>query len=318
MNEILVSIGAFLLVIALLFTGVMFFAINNFNSYESAVTVDEEACIISTDKDELKILRFSDVQTKNLIECAIAYPTVKRLVKAYQPDLIVLTGDNVSDDSEDMVLEAFINLFDSFEIPWALVFGNHDRNAKNSMDEICEALEKSKYCLFKTGYMDDRYGNYYYNIEIGGEVVRSLIFMDSAKSNFTSEQVEWYNNTVSDISKSEGRVIPSFVFCHIPIPETMDAYNLYLKDPSAGSGVMESEPRIQDENTGFFDAAKKLGSTDAIFFGHDHLNNAMVEYEDVLFCYAMKTGYTVYYDWDRMGANLITVTADGFEVEMVR
>lgn len=317
MHKILISIITILLIIALLFTGVMFFAIKNYNSYGSPLEIDEDTRVISADSDEVRILRFSDVQTANLIECAIAYPTVKRLVKTYKPDLIVLTGDNVSNGSGDLVLEAFIELFDSFEIPWALVFGNHDRNTKNTMEEICEALEKSEYCIFKTGYMDDRYGNYYYNIEIGGEAVRSLIFMDSCNSHFTAEQVEWYENTVRRIAKEEGKVIPSFVFFHIPIAETEDAYKLYMDNPSVGTGFIE-DPRVQDENTGFFDSVKELGSTDALFFGHDHRNNAIIEYEGVLFCYAMKTGYTVYYDWDRMGANLITVTKDAFTVEIVK
>ena len=317
MGKILLSIIALVLAGALAFASVMFFAINNYNSYESSVIVDEEAHLISAESDSVRILRFSDVQTANLIECAIAYPTVKRLVKTYQPDLIILTGDNISDDSGKLVLDAFVDLFDSFRIPWALVFGNHDRNSKNTMPEICEALEESEFSIFKTGYLDDRYGNYYYNIEIDGKVVRSLIFMDSCKSNFTYEQVEWYRSTVEQISKSEGRVIPSFVFFHIPIEETEDAYRLYLGDSSVGEGFIE-DPRVQSENTGFFDAVKELGSTEALFFGHDHLNNAIIEYEDVLFCYAMKTGYTVYYDWDRMGANLITVTSDGFNVEMVK
>lgn len=317
MSKIVLSILALLAAISLIFTGVMFFAIKGFESYETSVTVDEDAQVIRTDGDEVRILRFSDVQTKNLIECAIAYPTVKRLVKKYQPDIIILTGDNISDGSGELVLKAFIDLFDSFEIPWALVFGNHDRNSANSMQEICSALEGSEYCLFKTGYMDDRYGNYHYNIEIGGRVVRTLIFMDSEKSNFTDEQVEWYRDTVNEISEQEGRVVPSFVFFHIPIQETNDAYKLYLEDPSVGDGFIE-DPRVQSENTGFFDAVKELSSTDALFFGHDHLNNAIIEYDDVLFCYAMKTGYTVYYDFDRMGANLITVSAENFTIEMVK
>ena len=317
MQKLLISLITILLICALIFTGVMYFAIKNFKEYGSPLVVDEEARMISTDEESVRILRFSDIQTTNLIECAIAYPTVKRLVKEYQPDLIILTGDNISNNSKKIVLDAFIDLFDSFEIPWALVFGNHDRNSQNSMEEICKALENSEYCIFQTGYMDDRYGNYYYNIEIGGKVVRSLFFMDSAKTNFTIEQVEWYKNTVNKIAQKEGEVIPSFVFFHIPIVETEDAYNHYLENPMAGTGFIE-EPRVQDENTGFFDAVKSLESTDALFFGHDHLNNAIIKYEDVLFCYAMKTGYTVYYDWDRMGANLITITSDDFTIERVR
>ena len=185
------------------------------------------------------------------------------------------------------------------------------------MEDICEALEKSEYCIFKTGYLDDRYGNYYYNIKLDSESVRTLIFMDSASSSFTEEQIQWYKDTENAITESEGKELPSLVFSHIPIKETADANELYKIDPSIGSGEMREEVSHQGEN-GFFEAVKELGLTDGLFYGHDHLNNTIVEYEGVLFCYGMKSAITVYYDLDMIGANLITVTADGFTVERVK
>ena len=95
MEKILLSMVLVILVGVFLYGAVMFFAINNFNSYESTLAVDKENNILSSDEESIKILQLTDLQTKNLFECAMAYPTVKRLVKENQPDLIVLTGDNV-------------------------------------------------------------------------------------------------------------------------------------------------------------------------------------------------------------------------------
>ena len=286
-------------------------------SYESSLSVDKSAALLSSNEDSITILQLTDIQTRSLVQCAAAYPKVKELVDKYQPDLIVLTGDNISDGSPRTVLKAMINLFDSFELPWALVYGNHDRKSLVSMEEMSAELEKSEYCIFKTGELYDRYGNYYYNLELDGEIVRSLIFMDSARTHFTEEQVEWYRDTVNNIAEENGSTLTSLVFFHIPIPETLDAHALYEKNPEIGTGVIQEEICEQDENTGFFDAVKELGSTDALIYGHDHVNNTVITYEGVMFCYGTKTGPNSYYDPEIQGGTLITVTKDGFKIEHV-
>lgn len=311
-----IAVGLLLTVILLLIC--FAFAVTNFKAYGTSLTVDEESKTLSFSGESMKILHLSDVQTSNLIESAIAYPMLKRVVDRTEPDLIVLTGDNISNNSTEIVLDTFIGLMDSFEIPWALVFGNHDIKSAVSPEDICKAYEESKYCLFKKGNIEQRYGNYYYKIERDGEVVYSLVFMDSSDSNFTEEQVEWYKNSIEEISDECGRTVPSFVFYHIPIVETLEAHEAYALDSTIGSGKQADEVRVQDVNTGFFDTALALDSTKALFFGHDHRNNTHINYKGVLFCYATKTGRTVYYEPDSLGGNLITLYSDlSFTVERI-
>ena len=289
-----------------------------FDTYESRITVDRERGELHMSSDDARILQLSDVQTANLIECSIAYPTVKEVIRAANADLIVLTGDNISDGSGQIVLDTFIRFMDSFELPWALVFGNHDRNSDVPMEEISAALEKSEYCIFKTGALTDRYGNYSYKLMKDGEPVYQLVFMDSAKSGFTEEQVAWYENEVSTLTEETGRVVPGFAFFHIPIPETDAALKAYASGDATGSGRQVEEADVHDRDVGFFDAVKRLGSTTALFYGHDHRNNAAVLYDDVLFCYALKTGITVYFESDSLGGNLITVHSDStYELDRI-
>lgn len=311
-----VAVAVLLTVVALLTCFTL--AVTNFTAYGTSLVVNEEKQTLSFSGESLKILQLSDVQTSNLVESAIAYPMLKRLVGRTEPDLIVLTGDNISNGSQMVVLDTFIRLMDSFEIPWTLVFGNHDIKSAVSPEDICKAYEESEYCLFKKGNIEQRYGNYFYKIEHDGEVIYSLIFMDSSNSNFTEEQVEWYESSIKEISSDSGYIVPSFVFYHIPIAETAAAHEAYALDPTIGSGRQISEARVQDVNTGFFEAALALGSTKALFFGHDHRNNTHIYYKGVLFCYATKTGRTVYYEPDSLGGNLITLYSDAsFTVERI-
>lgn len=293
-------------------------AVTNFKSYGTSALVNEEEKTISFETDSMKILQLSDVQTSNLVESAIAYPTVERVIKKTEPDLIVLTGDNISNNSSKSVLNTFISFMDSFEIPWALVFGNHDIRSAVSPEEQCKAYESSKFCLFKEGNIEERYGNYYYKINHGGDTVFSLIFMDSADNSFTATQVDWYEDTVAKIGGENGGTVPSFVFFHIPIAETYDAHKAYESDSSIGSGRQVDEIRTQSRDTSFFDTLLALGSTKALFFGHDHRNNTFINYMGVEFCYGTKTGRTVYYERDSLGGNLITLYKNAtFTVERV-
>jgi len=317
MKKIFKITGCLLLIFAAMIT-YLAFAVTNSKSYVTSLNVNKDEQTLSFSGDKVKILQLSDLQTKNLVECAIAYPMLKRVVKRTEPDLIVLTGDNISNGSTTAVLDTFINLMDSFEIPWALVFGNHDIRSAVTPEEMCEAYEGSEYCLFKRGNIEERYGNYCYNIERDGKAVYSLIFMDSADTHFTEEQVEWYRRTVEGISNDYGHTVPSFAFYHIPIEETQNAHEAYTIDKTIGSGKQVSDVRVQNKNTGFFDTVLALGSTKALFFGHDHRNNTHINYHGVLFCYATKTGRTVYYERDSLGGNLITVYPDSsFTVERI-
>ena len=140
------------------------FAVYNFKSYKTSITINKEDSTLSYNSEELKILQLSDVQTANMIESVIAYPMVKKVVNKVEPDLIVLTGDNISNGSNYALLNLFVTFMDSFKIPWAPVFGNHDIKSAVSPEEICTAYEDSQYCLFKKGNIGKRYGNYYYKI----------------------------------------------------------------------------------------------------------------------------------------------------------
>jgi DNA-binding NarL/FixJ family response regulator len=78
------------------------------------------------------------------------------LAQQEQPDLIVLTGDNISGGScrTDMfkswdanrcerAIDEFMSIFEDYGVPVAAVFGNHDNENALSKEELFDAIRKT-------------------------------------------------------------------------------------------------------------------------------------------------------------------------------
>ncbi|MBP9988107.1 MAG: metallophosphoesterase, partial [Ruminococcus sp.] len=79
-----------------------------------------------------RILQFSDIQDNSYLS-AKAFATIRLAVRKYNPNLIVLTGDNILHCNGDDVFRTTVDSFvDEFKdasgnkIPFAVTFGNHD------------------------------------------------------------------------------------------------------------------------------------------------------------------------------------------------
>ena len=279
--------------------------------YVSCLDVDKTTNTLTTKSEEIKILQLTDTQISSVAESVLMLDIVKKTIKKSKPDMIVLTGDNISDFSTQETAQYLVKFMDSFKLPWALVFGNHDYNSLVSAKDLSSLYETSEYCLYKTGTIEDSYGNYTYTIKKNNKSIYSLIFMDSGKTGFNNKHVEWYENEINKITlQSNGEVVNSMVFFHIPIEEIGLAYNLYQEDTSIGSGVKNEPFCIQDTNVGLFNKALELGSTKAFIFGHDHINNLVLDYKGIKLCYGLKSGKTSYYYATMQGGNLYTITAN--------
>lgn len=278
---------------------------------ESSLTVTSDGTLSST-QDKIKILQLADMQFSTYFQGITAFQTAKKAIDKAKPDMLVLTGDNVNNDSKKKQVEMLSDFLDSFEIPWALVMGNHDYYSRLSMDEQCEIYENAKYSLFKKGDVENSYGNYAYTVKLNGSASYALIFMDSGITGFEQKHVTWYARTVSTLQMDgTGNKIKSGVFFHIPTQETVLAYEKYLEDKTLGDGVKNEEFCVQETNVGLYAKAKEFGSTNAFIYGHDHINNLVLDYNGIKLCYGLKCGKNSYYQADMLGGNLYTIKKDG-------
>ena len=106
--------------------------------------------------------------------------------------------------------------------------------------------------------------------------------------------------------------VQSLLFFHIPLMEVRDAYNEYLaageKDTDdlkyLGGKVGESAPYVycSEDEEQMFETILELGSTKAMFYGHDHLNNIVLDYKGVILSYGYSIDYFAYSDIDKIGS----------------
>lgn len=294
--------------------------------------------------DDFKILLFTDTQLwTDLSENSRCYKQMDALVEQTQPDLIVTLGDNLSAFASRFSIYNFVNKMDSYKIPWAPIFGNHDDEIPvNSLNWQGDRFMKSQYCLFQKG-PSNLYGcgNYVVNITENGAPVYTLFLLDNGRymeydNGETKEvymgyeQIAWYEWNVNGIAAAAGETVPSMVFTHFAPPQFKEAVEqygvldeetgVYTIPQEYGSGVCAYLPGCAPVDSGFFDKCKALGSTRYMFCGHDHENNAQVTFEGITMKYGLKTGPSPSL-WNyakEMGATVVTIgsAADGHPVTM--
>lgn len=278
---------------------------------------------------DFKILNLSDIHFSDYGYRAFLsvfnVNKMKRLVANAKPDLITVTGDIVCGDNSDYYsIQRITDLMESFGVPWAPVFGNHDDESNCDLNFLAEVMMQSPHCLMQKGDPEMGVGNYIINIAEGDKIVESIIMMDSHHNQPNEKQHKWYKWAYEGINRITGNSAEISLFMHIPIPEYKYAYdeawNTAKKKWNDGYKAYGSQhesvacERDGDGNPvqrGFFDLVKASGTTKYIFCGHDHMNDYSIEYEGVRLTYTMKLGQASGFQIGFDGGTVITVGSDG-------
>ena len=209
---------------------------------------------------QLSDTQFMDNQMEN--KC---FKYVRETVEAVKPDLILVTGDLVYGRFDKMgtLFTGFINFMESFQIPWAPVFGNHDNECWLGVDWQCEQLEAAEYCLFEQGNITGN-GNYTVGIMQGNELLRVFYMMDSngcsspmitgdgnytqsnpdvkpgtnkvkTSAGFESDQVAWFSSSMEDVAEVSPSTKLSVAY-HIQQAYFLKAYQQYGYSSALKSG----------------------------------------------------------------------------------
>lgn len=276
-------------------------------------------------KDDFKILQLSDIHMANKDNRRIHYDFMDLTIKDADPDMLVACGDLFTFADKTVAKELFAYL-DSWGIPWTVAFGNHDEQCYFSIDWMTGYLNNyGSNCLFKDIQDDDVFGNSNFAIDLmqDGRVKQQIIIMDSNRYNYgeywgydymKQDQIDWYEDVINYTAEQNGgMVVPSMLFCHIPVPEYQTAYDLAMAGSSEAVleyGEFNEDCSCPKYNSGFFDKMVELGSCKAMMAAHDHVNNARLLYKGIYLCYGVTSTDRIYYQDGMLGGLVITVHPD--------
>ena len=270
-------------------------------------------------------------------------------IKEVKPDLVVLTGDNILSKFQQIDAIQFAQMMEEIGIYWTATFGNHETREDKGFYKwlLWKSFCDYDHCLCKFGPEElFGYGNYTVNIlGKGGKLLKSLFFFDSGRdildrdkekyglpADFNGydflkkEQIDFYKNETAKLKKEYGSA-DSFMYMHIPLPEYVHAF----KEDENGKFVPSGECEIlygeqyesvgcSTYNSGMFDAILETGTTQAVFCGHDHINDWCAIYKGVYLVYSLPGGYAVYNLGDKTdkpesewleGVTVTTLHSDG-------
>ena len=231
-----------------------------------------------------KIVQFTDCHfIKGDVRSEKCLVNMRHVLAMEKPDFVVFTGDVNMRPPAEGFLEPLKAVSES-GVPFAFVFGNHDDEQGETnawLYERAKGLEGN----LTGGVMD-------YGLRVMGcaedRAKAVLYFFDTHKDGVTKEQVEWYR---VESQRHDG--VPAWAFMHIPVVEYAQAATT---ERSFLVGTRGEKVCCPSTDTGLFSAMKERGDVQGIFCGHDHDNDFVAQWRNVLLAYGRYSGGNTQYN----------------------
>ena len=264
-----------------------------------------------------KIVQFTDTHYKvdDQANSQIALDRMNEVLDAEKPDFVIFTGDIVVSCESFKGLDTVLDVCIKRNIPYAVVFGNHDDEYDHTRPELYDYITKKKGSL-----MPVRMGNVVpdYVLTVKSSKDRNkdaeLLYCIDSHS-YTQiksvpgydwikfDQIAWYREQSRRFTQQNGgEPLPALAFFHIAIPEYRDAV---MEEKNRIFGVRGEGVACPTTNSGFFTSIKECGDVMGIFVGHDHDNDYAVMYKEVLLAYGRYTGGNTVYNDIANGARVV-------------
>ena len=267
---------------------------------------------------KFKIVQFTDIHMRSRDPKSMrAIEAMNNVLDAEKPDLVVFTGDIVwgkpADSSFLMALQPTIER----NIPFFVTFGNHDYEQGLTKKQLLDLIKKVDCNLTNTVKGLSGESNAVLEIKHNetDKLAAVLYCFDShAYSKIKGiggydyikhDQINWYLEKSQRYADRNG-LLPTLLFCHIPIPEYAQAKNKKKTVVFGNKAEGECAPAL---NSGLFSAMKQQGDVLGMFVGHDHNNDYILNWHGIALSYGRFTGgNTVYNDLPDNGARVIELT----------
>lgn len=299
---------------------------------------------VSAFATETKTLRFDEngeFKIMHLADCQDEFPATETMlkfidasIKEYQPDLVVLGGDNVvADNNMANGIKEIVDIFVANETYFTVTFGNHDHQQDLTDDEQLAVYQQAggKYCLAYDAD-PDLTGTATHALPILGsdsDETKFMLYMFDSNDYVRDEngeelglgydcvnedQIEWYKETSKAAEAQAGKTVPAMAFQHIIVGEIYDvlfhetSVDLGVLTPSYNGKRYSFFPKLENIEEGFifefpcpgyynygqFDAMVERGDVIAVFSGHDHPNTFVAELDGIKI---INTGGATYHSY---------------------
>lgn len=244
----------------------------------------------SAESDELRFDKNGEFKIMHIADCQDKYPASETMLmfidaalKEYQPDLVVLGGDNsvgpddMTETDKKAAIEELTGVFVKNETYFTLVFGNHDHQQGFTDDQQLVWYQQygGKYCL---AYDEDPdlAGTATHALPILGsnsDETKFMLYMFDSNDYVRDEngvelglgydcvnenQIEWYKAKSKDAETANGgKKVPAFAFQHIVVGDVYDALfhetsvDLGVLTPSYNGKRYSFFPKLENIEEGF-------------------------------------------------------------------
>ena len=294
---------------------------------------------------KFRILMIADIQEGSKVS-SDTMKLIQASLDRSNPDMVVYSGDQIwrkhsfkgSKEKVTAALKTIVQPVVNRKIPFAICFGNHDRQVGLSNEEQFEIYKTFEGFVGESDEGVDGVGNHCFEIK-DGDKIKFLLYTIDSHSNLKvgydcvhKNQIEWYKTIRDKYEEKTGHVVPSVVIQHIPVCEVFDLmtkvkrtakgsvrgfrthdgeYFVLKKDRVNKDAFMKESPADPQENSGEFEAMCEKGDVKGIYFGHDHNNsfNGLINGIDV--GYTQGAGFNVYGPGMDRGTRVIDLYTDG-------
>ena len=256
--------------------------------------------------DNYHVAQIADLHWSNETDIIRAKEYFKGLTAEIQKhygslDLFEFTGDQFMLASK-LTVYRFMEMMREINIPYAVVFGNHDRECSYSQSWLSNELKKEPLCIYNEVDNDDVFGhsNFVINLNEGETTKWQLFNLDSGASylkrpfdpKLTYDYLRDDQFALVDDLHQEG--VPGVMYCHIAqndfdyaFEKKDTLYNRFFKFEGFGG----SNARANDKALN----CMKRNEMKGVFVGHAHSVDWTVDYEGITYGFGVKTGKELYF-----------------------
>lgn len=268
---------------------------------------------------KFKVVQFTDLHVKHQDPNSdIVFERLNQVIKDEKPDMIILTGDIIYGEPAIENLRNVLESVASHNIPFSILFGNHDDEFNVSREELIKISDEFPNSLTADEPNLTGVGNYILQVQgSDSKKTEALLYCFDSNAYSTIEgvkgygfinfdQIQWYLNKSAEFTKgNNGTPLPALAFFHIALPEYAQAAT---SEDAQLYGIRREKSCPPALNTGMFTAMKQSGDVMGTFVGHDHNNDYAVSWHGILLAFGRYSGGNTVYNDLPNGARVIELT----------